>query len=96
VLEGIQYLRGRGRALAALSTDTILLTESGGVRIGYSYQIDTAEIDAVTLKLFALAKVIKRLIIKNPPHYHTLITWFANSKHAGPYLELYSIHDFQE
>ncbi|KAJ5365211.1 hypothetical protein N7517_008097 [Penicillium concentricum] len=48
VLEGIQYLRGRGRALAALSADTILLTESGGVRI--------AEIDAVTLKLFALAE----------------------------------------
>ncbi|KAJ5410005.1 uncharacterized protein N7487_004364, partial [Penicillium crustosum] len=49
VLKGIQYLRGRGRALAALSTDTILLIESGRVRI--------AEIDAVTLKLFALAKV---------------------------------------
>lgn len=36
VLEGIQYLRGCGRALAALSADTILLSESGEVKIGRS------------------------------------------------------------
>ena len=34
VLEGIQYLRGCGRALAALSADTILLSETGEVKIG--------------------------------------------------------------
>ncbi|KAJ5822455.1 hypothetical protein N7447_004795 [Penicillium robsamsonii] len=93
VLEGIQYLRGRGRAFAALSADTMLLTESGGVRIGewgtclltvvnvvagveYSCQINAAEMDAATLKLFALAGVVKRLIMKNPPHY----PWHAEAK----------------
>ncbi|KAJ5839461.1 uncharacterized protein N7525_004649, partial [Penicillium rubens] len=95
VLEGIQYLRGRGRALAALSADTMLLTESGGVRIAggphehslltvvhvvagveHSCQIDTAEMDAATLKLFALAEVVKRLIMKNPLHY----LWSAEAK----------------
>jgi hypothetical protein len=39
VLEGIQYLRGYGRALAALSADTILLSESGEVKIGRSEEI---------------------------------------------------------
>ncbi|KAJ5500624.1 hypothetical protein N7453_009675 [Penicillium expansum] len=79
VLEGIQYLRGHGRALAALSADTILLTESGGVRIAgveQSCQIDAAEMDAATLKLFALAEVVERLIMKNPPHY----PWSAEAK----------------
>ncbi|KAJ5384709.1 hypothetical protein N7517_002620 [Penicillium concentricum] len=78
VLEGIQYLRSRGRALAALSADTMLLTESDGVRIAgveHSCQIDAAEMDAATLKLFALAEVVKRLIMKNP-HY----PWSAEAK----------------
>ena len=34
VLEGIRFLRDRRRVLAVLSADTILFTESGGVRIG--------------------------------------------------------------
>ncbi|KAJ5531421.1 hypothetical protein N7527_004814 [Penicillium freii] len=79
VLEGIQCLRSRGRALAALSADTILLTESGRVRIAgveRSCQIDVAEIDAATLKLFALAEVVERLIIKNPLYY----PWSAEAK----------------
>ncbi|CAG8904670.1 unnamed protein product [Penicillium nalgiovense] len=33
VLEGIQYLRGLGRALATLGPETILLTQSGDVKI---------------------------------------------------------------
>ncbi|KAJ6038428.1 uncharacterized protein N7446_005253 [Penicillium canescens] len=72
VLEGIQYLRGQGRALAALSADTLLLTEFGGVRIAgveQSCQIDAAEMDAATMKLFALAEVVERLIMKNPSQY---------------------------
>ncbi|CAG8170783.1 unnamed protein product [Penicillium olsonii] len=79
VLEGIQYLRGRGRALAALSADTMLLTESGEVKIAgmeLSCQIDAAEMDAATLKLFALAEVVQRLIMKNPPQY----PWSAEAR----------------
>jgi hypothetical protein len=33
VLEGIQYLRELGRALATLGPDTILFTQSGDVKI---------------------------------------------------------------
>ncbi|CDM38539.1 unnamed protein product [Penicillium roqueforti FM164] len=33
VLEGIQYLRGLGRALATLGPETILLIRAGEVRI---------------------------------------------------------------
>ncbi|CAI7611015.1 unnamed protein product [Penicillium viridicatum] len=79
VLEGIQYLRGQGRALAALSADTLLLTEFGGVRIAgveQSCQIDAAEMDAATMKLFALAEVVERLIMKNPSQY----PWSAEVK----------------
>ncbi|CAG8060614.1 unnamed protein product, partial [Penicillium nalgiovense] len=79
VLEGIQYLRDRGRALAALSADTMLLTESGGVKIAgmeLSCQIGAAEMDAATLKLFALAEVVERLIMKNPRQY----PWSAEAK----------------
>ncbi|CAG8260684.1 unnamed protein product [Penicillium nalgiovense] len=79
VLGGIQYLRGHGRALAALSADTILLTELGGVRIAgveHSCQINAAEMDAATMKLFALAEVVERLIMKNPSQY----PWSAEIK----------------
>lgn len=41
-----------------------------------SYQISTAKIDAATLKLFTLAEVVKRLIIKNPQQY----PWSAKAK----------------
>ncbi|KAJ5971723.1 uncharacterized protein N7479_001641 [Penicillium vulpinum] len=79
VLGGIQYLRGHGRALAALNADTILLTELGGVRIAgveHSCQINAAEMDAATMKLFALAEVVERLIMKNPSQY----LWSAEIK----------------
>ncbi|OQD77418.1 hypothetical protein PENANT_c103G01742 [Penicillium antarcticum] len=79
VLEGIQYLRDQGRALAVLSADTMLLTECGGVRIAgaeQSCQIDAAEMDAATMKLFALAEVVERLIMKNPLQY----PWSAEVK----------------
>ncbi|KAL7649132.1 hypothetical protein ACMYSQ_012477 [Aspergillus niger] len=72
VLEGIQYLRDHGRALAALSADTLLLTELGEVRIAgveHSCQINAAEMDAATMKLFALAEMVERLIMKNPSEY---------------------------
>ncbi|OGE47083.1 hypothetical protein PENARI_c067G00123 [Penicillium arizonense] len=79
VLEGIQYLRCQGRALAVLSADTMLLTEFGGVRIAgveQICQIDAAEMDAATMKLFALAEVVERLIMKNPSQY----PWSAEVK----------------
>ena len=41
-----------------------------------SCQIDAAEMDAATLKLFALAEVVERLIMKNPPQY----PWSAEVK----------------
>lgn len=44
--------------------------------VEHSCQIDAAEMDAATLKLFALAEVVKRLIMKNPPHY----PWSAEAK----------------
>ncbi|KAF3004638.1 hypothetical protein E8E15_000262 [Penicillium rubens] len=79
VLGGIQYLRCHGRALAALSADTILLTELGGVRIAgveHSCQINAAEMDAATMKLFALAEMVERLLMKNPSQY----PWSAEIK----------------
>ncbi|KAJ6168039.1 hypothetical protein N7497_000882 [Penicillium chrysogenum] len=79
VLGGIQYPRGHGRALAALSADTILLTELGEVRIAgveHSCQINAAGMDAATMKLFALAEVVERLILKNPSQY----PWTAGLK----------------
>ncbi|CAG8891384.1 unnamed protein product [Penicillium salamii] len=44
VLEGIQYLRGLGRALATLGPETILLTQSGDVKIS-EVSADIAKID---------------------------------------------------
>ncbi|KAJ5033100.1 hypothetical protein NUH16_003230 [Penicillium rubens] len=70
VLEGIRHLRDRGRVLATLSADTILLTDAGGVRIAgaeHSCKISLAEMDAATSKLFALAEVVTKLMQKNPP-----------------------------
>ncbi|KAJ6094294.1 hypothetical protein N7499_002890 [Penicillium canescens] len=51
----------------------------GGVRIAgveQSCQIDAAEMDAATMKLFALAEVVERLIMKNPSQY----PWSAEVK----------------
>lgn len=41
-----------------------------------SCQIDAAEMDAATMKLFALAEVVERLIMKNPSQY----PWSAEVK----------------
>ncbi|CDM37043.1 unnamed protein product [Penicillium roqueforti FM164] len=59
-----------GRVLATLSADTIFLTESSIVKIAgveHSYQIDATEIDAVTLKLIALADMVQNLITRSSP-----------------------------
>ncbi|KAI2791717.1 hypothetical protein POX_c04591 [Penicillium oxalicum] len=70
VLDGIKYLRDQGKALATLSTDNILLTEAGQVKIAAverSCEIATSEMDAATLKLLALAEIVEKLMRKNPP-----------------------------
>ncbi|KAJ6134750.1 hypothetical protein N7523_001072 [Penicillium sp. IBT 18751x] len=69
VLEGIQYLADRGRVLATLTLDTVFLTQSGKVRIvgvEDSCEIDAPEMDAATLKLYALADIVIRLMGKCP------------------------------
>ncbi|KAJ5522976.1 hypothetical protein N7513_003282 [Penicillium frequentans] len=72
VLEGIRFLRDRRRVLAVLSADTILFTESGGVRIAgveHSCKVSLAEMYAAMSELFALAEVVTKLMKKNlPPH----------------------------
>ncbi|KAJ6126311.1 hypothetical protein N7523_001923 [Penicillium sp. IBT 18751x] len=69
VLEGIQYLADRGRVLATLTLDTVFLTQSGKVRIvgvEDSCEIDAPQMDAATLKLYALADIVIRLMGKCP------------------------------
>ncbi|KAF9249658.1 hypothetical protein DTO006G1_8982 [Penicillium roqueforti] len=69
VLEGIQYLANRGRVLATLTLDTVFLTQSGKVRIvgvENSCEIHASEMDAATLKLYALADIVIRLMGKCP------------------------------
>ncbi|OGE46403.1 hypothetical protein PENARI_c296G03307, partial [Penicillium arizonense] len=68
VLEGIQYLRELGRALATLGPDTILLTQSGDVKIRgaeSSCQISQSEMNSATMKLCALADIVTKLMLKN-------------------------------
>ncbi|CAG8902713.1 unnamed protein product [Penicillium nalgiovense] len=68
VLEGIQYLRGLGRALATLGPETILLTQSGDVKImgvENSCEIKESEMNPATMKLCALADVVTKLMLKN-------------------------------
>ncbi|KAJ6163749.1 hypothetical protein N7497_003728 [Penicillium chrysogenum] len=68
VLEGIQYLRGLGRALATLGPETILLTQSGDVKImgvENSCVIKESEMNPATTKLCALADVVTKLMLKN-------------------------------
>ena len=38
--------------------------------VEHSCQINAAEMDAATTKLFSLAEVVERLIMKNPLRYH--------------------------
>ncbi|KAJ5330491.1 hypothetical protein N7476_000274 [Penicillium atrosanguineum] len=69
VLEGIQYLADRGRALATLTLDTVFLTQSGKVRmvgVEDSCEIDPRGMNAATLKLYALADIVIRLMGKSP------------------------------
>ncbi|KAJ5155669.1 hypothetical protein N7492_008472 [Penicillium capsulatum] len=71
VLKGIRYLRDCGRALASLTNDSILFTVSGGVKIagvGQSCQIDARDMNAVTMKLFALSDIVRELRKKMDPH----------------------------
>ncbi|KAH2361471.1 hypothetical protein KXV98_007027, partial [Aspergillus fumigatus] len=69
VLEGIRFLRDKGRALATLGPETILLNENGGVRVAgveHSCQLHPSEMNAHTLKLTALAAVMSSLMAKSP------------------------------
>ncbi|KAJ6105193.1 hypothetical protein N7523_010267, partial [Penicillium sp. IBT 18751x] len=64
ILRGIRYLRDCGRALATLTTDTILFTEPGGVKITgleHSCEIDNRDMNEATLKLSALSGILKEL-----------------------------------
>ncbi|OGE46717.1 hypothetical protein PENARI_c129G10115 [Penicillium arizonense] len=68
VLEGIQYLRRLGRALATLSPETILFTQSGDVKIKgveNSCQIEESEMNPATMKLCALGDIVTKLMLKN-------------------------------
>ncbi|CAG8007047.1 unnamed protein product [Penicillium salamii] len=71
VLEGIEYLRGLGRALATLGPETVLLTQSGDVKITgveNSCQIHESEMNPATMKLCALADVVTKLMLRNPTY----------------------------
>ncbi|KAJ5111777.1 hypothetical protein NUU61_001407 [Penicillium alfredii] len=78
VLGGIRHLRDRGRALATLDADKILLTDLGEVKIaGVEHcQISASEMNAATLKLVALAEIVRRLLKKNGPCY----VWGSEAK----------------
>ncbi|KAJ5215571.1 uncharacterized protein N7498_001978 [Penicillium cinerascens] len=92
VLEGIQYLRGCGRALAALNADTILLSESGEVKIAgveYSCELSKAEMNAATLKLFALAEIVEKIIGKTLPSY----PWSGEAKSLSRDLKNLSLEE---
>ncbi|KAJ5461004.1 uncharacterized protein N7458_002556, partial [Penicillium daleae] len=92
VLEGIQYLRSCGRALATLSADTILLTESGEVKIAgveRSCELSKAEMNAATLKLFALAGIVDKIIGKTLPSY----PWSGEAKSLSRDLKTLSLEE---
>ncbi|KAJ5771447.1 uncharacterized protein N7511_003498 [Penicillium nucicola] len=68
ILEGILHLRRLGRALATLSPGTILVTYSGDVKIvgvENSCKIHESEMNSATIKLCALADIVKKLMLKN-------------------------------
>ncbi|KAJ5543634.1 hypothetical protein N7513_007142 [Penicillium frequentans] len=65
ILEGIQYLAERGRVLATLTTNTIFLTQSGKVKIvgiEDSCEIPDPAMNAATMKLYALADIVIKLM----------------------------------
>ncbi|KAJ5449497.1 uncharacterized protein N7458_005946 [Penicillium daleae] len=64
IIQGIRYLRDSNRALASLTYESIFLTDSGSVRITgveRSCEIHAADMNADTLKLFALSDIINGL-----------------------------------
>ncbi|KAJ5460932.1 uncharacterized protein N7458_002484 [Penicillium daleae] len=92
VLDGIKYLRDQGKALPILSMDTILLTESGQVKIAAverSCEITASEMDAPTLKLLALAEIVEKLMKKNPPPH----PWSAEVQHLPEQLRSLSVEE---
>ncbi|KAJ5781678.1 uncharacterized protein N7518_010161, partial [Penicillium psychrosexuale] len=67
ILEGIQYLAECGRVLATLTMNTIFFTQSGKVKIvgiEDSCEISAWEMDAATMKLYALADIVIKLMGK--------------------------------
>lgn len=54
----------------------ILIVDHVAAGVEHSCQINAAEMDAATMKLFALAEVVERLIMKNPSQY----PWSAEVK----------------
>ncbi|KAJ5708171.1 hypothetical protein N7488_007972 [Penicillium malachiteum] len=63
ILEGIQYLAERGRVLATLTINTIFLTQSG-MGVEDSCEINAPEMDAATMKLYALVDIVIKLMGK--------------------------------
>ncbi|KAJ5197138.1 hypothetical protein N7449_007617 [Penicillium cf. viridicatum] len=64
IQKGTRHLRDSNRALASLTNETILLTDSGSVKIAEierSCEIHAADMNAVTPKLFALSEIIEGL-----------------------------------
>ncbi|CAG8218578.1 unnamed protein product [Penicillium salamii] len=91
VLEGIQYLRRLGRTLATLSPETILLTQSGHVKIKgveNSCQIKDSEMNPATMKLCALADVVTKLMVKNRTY-----EWEPEVQNLPCQLENFSIEE---
>ena len=54
----------------------ILIVDHVAAGVEHSCQINAAGMDAATMKLFALAEVVERLILKNPSQY----PWTAGLK----------------
>ncbi|CAG7938858.1 unnamed protein product [Penicillium salamii] len=91
ILEGIQYLRGLGRALATLGPETILLTQAGDVKImgvENSCQINESEMNPATMKLCALADVVTKLMLRNPTY-----EWEPEIKNLPCQLESISVEE---
>ncbi|OJZ80291.1 hypothetical protein ASPFODRAFT_148051 [Aspergillus luchuensis CBS 106.47] len=62
-LDGIRSLRDQGRALATLGPNTIWLNKRGQVRlVKSSFPMQTSEMNADTLRLTALAMVMRSLM----------------------------------
>ncbi|KAF9890694.1 hypothetical protein FE257_005560 [Aspergillus nanangensis] len=72
VLEGIAFLRDRGRVLQRLEPEDILFAEDGTVRIAgikNSREYDTSKTDATVLQLNAFMSIVTNLMKKNGPAF---------------------------